>query len=208
MIANIEGLEVYFKALTKAIGNLKDEIAEMQVQMKRAGEDREIENKEFQMTVSDQRDTQRLLTSALNFLKDFYTKKAAFLQKQEPAGPPPPAGFETYKNNGQSGGVMQLIEQIISDAKAMEAEAIRSEEDAQKAYDDFVKESDASIKAKSNIIVVNIEQEELVVTKGAFLLQLEQFSIYNAELYQSCEEVSKSSAVCDMGGSAAASWRT
>merc|ERR1719265_410863 len=33
---------------------LKTEIAELQVQMKRAGEDREKENKEFQQTVADQ----------------------------------------------------------------------------------------------------------------------------------------------------------
>merc|ERR1719362_2110275 len=101
--------------------------------MKRAGEDREKENKEFQSTVADQRATQRLLKAALTVLQDFYGKKAAFLQgrKQEPAGPPPP-GFEAYKKNAASGGVMDMIQQIISDAKAMEAEAIRSEEDAQK----------------------------------------------------------------------------
>merc|ERR1719356_2263430 len=110
--------------------------------MKRAGEDREKENKEFQSTVADQRATQKLLKAALTVLQDFYGKKAALLQrtKQEPAGPPPPR-FEAYKKNAASGGVMDMISQIISDAKAMEAEAIRSEEDAQKAYEDFVKET-------------------------------------------------------------------
>merc|ERR1719240_1812624 len=39
--------------LTKAIATLKAEISEMQVMMKRAGEDREKENKEFQTTVAD-----------------------------------------------------------------------------------------------------------------------------------------------------------
>merc|ERR1712151_985079 len=123
------------------------EIAEMQVQLKRAGEDREKQNKEFQTTVADQRETQKLLTAALSILGEFYGEKAALVQKQEPVGPPPPAGFEAYKNNAASGGVMNLIEQIISDAKAMEAETIRSEEDAQKAYEDFVKETNTSIEA-------------------------------------------------------------
>merc|ERR1711956_164646 len=124
------------KALTDAITKLKSEIAEMQLQMKRAGEDREMENKEFQTTVADQRATQKLLKAAMTVLQDFYGKKAAFMQqhKQEPAGPPPPPGFEEYKKNAASGGVMKMIEEIINDAKAMEAEAIRSEEDAQKAY--------------------------------------------------------------------------
>merc|ERR1719401_1971723 len=62
VIAKIEDLEMTIKELTEAIEALKAEIAEMQVQLKRAGEDREKQNKEFQMTVSDQRATQKLLT--------------------------------------------------------------------------------------------------------------------------------------------------
>merc|ERR1719493_350500 len=201
LIAKIEDLEMTIKALTEAIEKLKGEIAEMQVQMKRAGEDREKENKEFQTTVADQRETQRLLKAALNVLQDFYGKKAAFMQrqKQEPAGPPPPPGFEAYKKNAASGGVMKMIEEIISDAKAMEAEAIRSEEDAQKAYEDFVKETNASIEAKSKEIVNKSEEKakaesDLVETKEAkeaVMLELEQLSNYNAELHQSCDFILK-----------------
>merc|ERR1712160_157981 len=113
----------------------KSEVAEMQVQMKRAGEDREKQNKEFQQVVADQRASQKLLSAALNILKGFYEKRAAFLQKQEPAGPPPPPGFKEFKKNAGAGGVMGMIQQIINDAKAVEAEAIRAEEDAQKAYE-------------------------------------------------------------------------
>merc|ERR1712217_916360 len=53
LTAKIEDLEMTIKQLTEAIDKLKAEIAEMQVQLKRAGEDREKENKEFQMTVAD-----------------------------------------------------------------------------------------------------------------------------------------------------------
>merc|ERR1712066_475437 len=66
LIAKIEDLELTIKTLTEEIENLKAEIAEMQVQLKRAGENREKENKEFQMTVADQRETQKLLQAALN----------------------------------------------------------------------------------------------------------------------------------------------
>merc|ERR1719460_3531662 len=72
LTAQIEDLELQIKQLTEAIDTLKAEIAEMQVQLKRAGEDREKENKEFQMTVADQRATQELLQEALNVLKGFY----------------------------------------------------------------------------------------------------------------------------------------
>merc|ERR1712176_1139214 len=82
LIAKIEDLELTIKTLTEEIENLKSEIAEMQVQLKRAGEDREKQNKEFQMTVADQRETQKLLKAALNVLAEFYGKKekAALLQ--------------------------------------------------------------------------------------------------------------------------------
>merc|ERR1711979_148127 len=200
LIAKIEDLELTIKTLTEEIESLKAEIAEMQVQLKRAGENREKENKEFQMTVADQRETQKLLQAALNALAEFYGKKekAALLQ-QEPVGPPPPPGFEAYKKNAASGGVMSMIQQIINDAKAMEAETIRAEEDAQKAYEDFVKETNASIEAKSKEIVNKSElkakaETDLVETKEAkeaVMLELEQLSNYNAELHQSCDFVMK-----------------
>jgi len=184
--------------LTKAIDTLKAEIAEMQVQLKRAGEDREKQNKEFQTTVADQRETQKMLSAALAVLGDFYGK-AAMIQRQEPVGPPPPAGFEAYKKSAASGGVMSQIQQIISDAKAMEAETIRSEEDAQKAYEDFVKDTNASIEAKSKDIVDKSDikakaESDLVATKEdkeATMLELEQLSNYNAQLHQSCDFVMK-----------------
>merc|ERR1739844_478786 len=83
--------------------------------------------------------------------------------------------------------------------KVMEAETIRAEEDAQKAYEDFVKETNNSIEAKSRDIVNKSEEKakkegELVDAKkdkDAVVLELEQLSNYNAELHQSCDFVLK-----------------
>ena len=57
LVTKIEDLTrtMTIEALTADIERLKTEISESQVQMKRAGEDREKQNKEFQMTVADQR---------------------------------------------------------------------------------------------------------------------------------------------------------
>merc|ERR1719281_2130260 len=130
--AEIETLTSTIDELTKSIATLEAEIAEMQTQLKRAGEDRELENKDFQATVADQRETQKLLNSALNVLKAVYAKKFLLQvqtdKKQEPAGPPPPPGFGTYKKQS-SGGVMGMLEQIIADTKTLEAEAIKAESD-------------------------------------------------------------------------------
>merc|ERR1719172_149874 len=161
LITLIEDLTMKIDTLHKEIETLKAEIGEMQVQMKRAGEDREKENKEFQTTVAEQRATQVLLTKALSVLEGFYGKKSALLQHKhkEPAGPPPPPGFKAYKKSNAAGGVMGMIQQIINDAKAMEAEAIKGEEDAQQAYETFVQETNASIEEKSAEIVTKSEEK-------------------------------------------------
>merc|ERR1719265_2684323 len=136
--AKIDDLAMQIDTLAKEIEALKAEVAEIQVQLKRAGEDREKQNKEFQVTVAVQRATAKLLAAALNILKGFYDK-AALVQKsagKQAAGQAPPPGFKSYEKNAASGGVMGMMQSIIDDAKAMEAEAIRAEEESQKAYED------------------------------------------------------------------------
>jgi len=199
--AKIADLTSTIDTLTKEIETLKAEIAEMQVQLKRAGEDREKENKEFQTTVADQRATQKLLQQALNVLKGFYDKKAkgVALAQQEPVGPPPPPGFKQYQKSSGAGGVMGMIQQIINDAKAMEAEAIKSEEDAQKAYEDFVKDTNASIEEKNKSIVNKTEEKakaeadkvEAETEKEAVMTELEQLANESADLHSSCDFVLK-----------------
>lgn len=143
--------------LQAGIDAQKTSISEMMVEMKRAGEDRELANKVFQQTVSDQQATRELLTKALDVLKGFYDNKPASLLEsashKQPAGAPPPSGFKSYSNNKQSGGVMGLLSQIIEDAKAMEADALKAELEAQTGYESFIKETNAAIGAAQTEIM-------------------------------------------------------
>merc|ERR1719158_1363960 len=92
---------------------------------------------------------------------------------------------------------MSEIEQIISDAKAMKAEALKMEGDAQDAYEAFVKETNASIASKLKSIANKSElkaKAELDLVKAkedreATIVELEQLSEYNAELHKSCDFV-------------------
>merc|ERR1719432_448282 len=92
-----------------------------------------------------------------------------------------------------------MLQQIISDAKAMEAETIRSEEDAQKAYEDFVKDINNSVEEKNKDIIHKAKtkakaEADLVQAnedKEAVMLELEQLSNYKAELGQSCDFIMK-----------------
>merc|ERR1719155_228059 len=56
------------EALTSAIDTLKSELSELQLQLKHGAQDRELQNKEFQTTIADQRATQQLLSKALSVL--------------------------------------------------------------------------------------------------------------------------------------------
>jgi len=162
--ATIEDLTMTIKKLTKEIAALKQAIKDLQVQYKRAAEDREKENSDFQRTVADQRATAKLLTGALDILKGFYEKNALMQASvhngsTKPAGAPPPPGFKKMEKNSQSGGVMGMIQQIIDDAKAMEADAVKAEEDAQTAYETFVKDSNLSLDTMSKDIVNKTEDK-------------------------------------------------
>merc|ERR1719272_2424319 len=196
--AKIADLAMQVDTLAKEIEVLKADVAELQVQMKRAGEDREKQNKEFQVTVADQRATAKLLAAALNILKGFYDK-AALLQKQastkQATGQAPPPGFKSYEKNESSGGVMGMMQSIIDDSKAMEAEAIRGEEDSQKAYEDFVKDTNNSVEEKSKDIVnksstkakAESEKVEAETEHEATMGELEQLANENADLHKSCD---------------------
>merc|ERR1719203_1194102 len=81
----------------------------------------------------------------------------------------------------------------------MEAETIRSEEDAQKAYEDFVKETNGSLEAKSKEIVDLSEElakdkTDKVQTKKELddvMHELEGLAEMNAQLHKSCDFIMK-----------------
>merc|ERR1719327_2055350 len=84
---------------------------------------------------------------------------------------------------------------IIDDAKAMEAEAIRGEEDSHKAYEDFVKDTNTSIEAKTKDIVSKTEMKakaegdkvQAETETEAVMGEIEQLMNENADLHKSCD---------------------
>merc|ERR1719235_2720036 len=195
--STIMNLEEQIAKLKRTIVELKATIADLEIQLKRAGEDREKANAEFQVTVADQRVTQKLLAGALNILKGFYDKAALIQQKsttahkQEPAGP----GFKTYTKSGASGGVMGMIEQIIADAEAMEKDALKAEEEEQIAYETFVTETNASIDAATKESITcaetqakkEAEKVETEMSRDGVMSELEALAGENADLHKSCD---------------------
>merc|ERR1719453_2305147 len=70
----IASLKVTINELKSSVAGLTKEILEMNLQIKRAGEDRELENRDFQATIADQRETQVLLNKAITVLNAVYNK--------------------------------------------------------------------------------------------------------------------------------------
>merc|ERR1719262_850980 len=76
----IAGLQNSIATLDAEVEALQANIGATKVAIKKASEDREGENKEFQSVVNDQRATQAVLQKAVDRLKEFYDRKA-FIQK-------------------------------------------------------------------------------------------------------------------------------
>jgi len=130
--------------LAKQISQLEAEVAEMEVSLKQAGEQRKEQNHLYQTTVADQRATIQILKMASVRLEKFYG--FAEVSAHGGAAPPPPKP-EAYKRQANSGGVMQLLEKIISDAESVEIEINMGEQKAQEEYAAFVSSTTASIEA-------------------------------------------------------------
>jgi len=148
----------------KDISDLKTEVADAEVSLKQAGEQRKAENQLFQTTIADQRAMVTILNMALDRLKEFYKPAAALAQVHEHvhANPPPlPSGPEAtgYKKSGSSTGVMGLLSLIIEDAHRTDATFNADEQQAQKDYAGYVAATTASIEADRVAIAEKEEQD-------------------------------------------------
>merc|ERR1719387_3195248 len=92
-----------------------------------------------------------------------------------------------------------MIEKIIQEAKDLEAEATRAEAEDQKAYEDFVAETQTSIDEKSKEIVNKSEElakaeedkAQAETDKENVMLELDQLSNENMDLHKTCDFVMK-----------------
>merc|ERR1719235_1799912 len=117
----IADLESTIGTLTEEIAALKAEVAQAQVEMKAASENRELENKDFQVTVADQKATQAILKKAKDRMAAFY---AALQTKQTP----PAQG--TYSKHGGGNIVVSLLQSVINESEDVEKKALNAENEA------------------------------------------------------------------------------
>jgi len=197
--AEIEVLKADIDHRNEEEASLAAQIKEAQVELKKASENREDENKDFQTVISDQRATQAILEKAKARMEEFYGAKAAasLLQKSAHTArrQQPPVDFGDYQKNSGSTGILVLLDSIIQESKETEAGAVKGEAEAQAAYESFVKGTNDAIKSMSAQITTDEEIEAGEVKKevedegdkratGTDILKLEGVS---GTLHEACD---------------------
>lgn len=200
--AFIEEADSTVKQLEKEIEIHLVQVKEAEKQMKVASEEREAQNKEFQTAVSEQRAAQDVLKKALARLKAFYKEKNVQPTLVQEMGfsliqgkQTPPVAFEKFDQNKGAAGVMQLIQNVITDAENMEKDAMKAETDAQAAYVEFVTNSNAAIKGDKEAVAMKTEQKTQTIAdketneadRNAALKDAENLYKTKADLHEQCD---------------------
>merc|ERR1719440_197826 len=148
-----------------------------------------------------------ILTKALDRMKQVY----ALIQQKQPGAPHiqtsgthtdpgnGPAKFRKYEENAGGGRVVKMLEEVLADTRKTEDQAIASEQDAQSAYENFMKDSNKGI-AKTTQSISDMEgakataKEELSLANTDFkstMAQLEALDQTNNDLRKSCDYILK-----------------
>jgi len=128
----IDGLNAGIKALDKSVAE--------------ATEDRKEEHEENVETLTSDNAAKQLIGIAQNRLNKFYNpklyKKEAALAQSGVAPPPPPETFGAYaKKDGESGGVIAMLDTMVADLDKEITETDTEEKENQKEYESFMNDS-------------------------------------------------------------------
>merc|ERR1719506_1779553 len=158
LTAELESQNALLEKLTTEITQLSDEVAEIKGQQKEASDIRAAEKKTNAATIADAKVAQDAVEKATAVLKDFYSQHAAssaLLQdtaglKQEMNQA---ASLDPYKGQqAGSGGIMGMMEVILSDFARLETETQEAENSAQSTYEAFMNESNEDVAVKETEI--------------------------------------------------------
>jgi hypothetical protein len=147
LTSEIEDLEADMKALLAEKKQTQDELD-------KADEIRKEENANFKVTNQEDKEAAETVLSATDVLKTYYSEsfKAALVQKAVPvtdgeAPPPPPStwGSSYGGKKGESTGIIAILEMVHADILKDQKKAKTEEDDSQKEFDTFKKESEKTM---------------------------------------------------------------
>merc|ERR1719262_422026 len=156
LTAELESQNALKEKLTTEITELSDEVAEIKKQQKEATDIRTAEKKTNEATIADAKVAQAAVEKATAVLKEFYSSHAAALvqsatdMKDEMQQA---ASLDPYKGQqAGSGGILGMMEVILSDFARLETETTEAESSAASAYDKFMDESNEDVAVKETEI--------------------------------------------------------
>jgi len=188
-------LETSIEKMTDKVKELTAEMAQTQKEMGRASDNREKENAELEVTISDQRIAQVILKKALARMKQVYL----FMQENKPGAAHiatsatktdagnAPAKFKEYEQNDGGSRVVQMIEEVIADSQKLEDESMTRSMNSQIEYEDFMQSSNKGlaqmIKTKAGLEeALATAHEDLIATKADIMDTLKVLEGLNALL--------------------------
>jgi chromosome segregation ATPase len=151
----IEQAEESMAALKEEIKMLEGGIKALDKSVAEASEQRKAEHTEFTELMSSNAAAKELLHVAINRLNKFYNPalfnppkrefaEAALLQisRERDAPAPPPETYGAYsKKTEETGGVVQMIKNLVKELDKEMTEAETQEHDSQKEYEDMTADS-------------------------------------------------------------------
>jgi hypothetical protein len=195
--AKVGELESNIKTFKDEIEAAIAAIAQAQVDLQRASEDRQRENLDFQKTIADQTITIEILHKAMERLAQFYDAQLVQL-KAEHKQTPPVAQAE-YKPNAGASGIMSMIEKLIYDAKDLMANSKKSEMEAQEGYETMTADTNQGVNDLAKEVstkkgLLAQAEKDKVTTEGEVsdtMKELEGLHGEGADLHKECDYLLK-----------------
>jgi len=192
LMAEIEALTSNIDTLGATIEKLANEQAEITKSMGEATKLRDAEKAENAAIVADAEAGAAAVEKALVILKEFYAAQSAFLQQKQVPEMASYKGMQSVK-----GGVIGMLEVILSDFSRLKAETTAAETSAASEYNSFMSESTASKEMKHKAEVqAKLDKDEAEFQKSqttkdlkATNDELAKANEYYAQLKPSCIEV-------------------
>merc|ERR1719235_491509 len=158
LTANIEQMTAETQKLATEISELTADVTALDAAVAKATKIREEEKAKNTATVEDAKIAKAAVEKALTILKDFYEKAAgvtALVQTKTTVAqmqPMPETFDEPFTGTGGEGGVIGMLEVILSDFERLEAETTEEELTSQKEYDTFMADSSEDKETKTTSI--------------------------------------------------------
>mmetsp|Transcript_18277 Transcript_18277/g.40444 ORF Transcript_18277/g.40444 Transcript_18277/m.40444 type:complete len:683 (+) Transcript_18277:136-2184(+) len=141
--SNLDELHATIGKLAADVSDLQEGVAALQRAMAKAGADRTAEKAQNKATIKDAQDAQAAVRQAISVLKEYYATAAGNTAlAQGPAEDAPETFSGAYKGmQGESTGVIGMLEVIESDFARLEADTKAEESEAEDSFKKFVGDS-------------------------------------------------------------------